>query len=248
MKCCAAGSWSARTDISAGGWAASTISSTEIASEPGSALKSWSAATEFSACGWRGSVRSSRKRTDEREQKKKIPSSRLEPPQLLKEMTSSKAFRCVQAWLLEKPAAWADDPCLAAAQMAQRPPAKRPREDALLEAERSHQRRRIELLEEQLLGEEAEVRRLEEQCFAASTDLEEIMSEVSHVSAALHALRWFEAHDTWSGRWDAWDAVLDHGGPEHAGEVRVVEGDHLRAVTPPCGARQVLPLRSCEVV
>ena len=130
------------------------------------------------------------------------------------EMTSSKAFRCVQAW--------ADDPCLAAAQMAQRPPNKRPREDALLEAERSHQRRRIELLEEQLLGEEAEVRRLEEQ--AASTDLEEIMSEVSHVSAALQApatrsqraelaLRWFEAHDTWSGRWDAWDAVLDHGGP-----------------------------------
>ena len=50
------------------------------------------------------------------------------------------------------------------------------------------------------------------------------MSEVSHVSAALQApatrsqraelaLRWFEAHDTWSGRWDAWDAVLDHGGP-----------------------------------
>ena len=65
--------------------------------------------------------------------------------------------------------------------MAQRPPAKRPREDALLEAERSHQRR-IELLEEQLLGEEAEVRRLEEQRFAASTDLEEIMSEVSHVA------------------------------------------------------------------
>ena len=140
------------------------------------------------------------------------------------EMTSSAAFRCVQAWLLEKPAAWTDEdaPCLAAALMAQRPSTKRPREDALLEAERSHQRRRIELLEEQLLGEEAEVRRLEEQ--AASTDLEEIMSEVSHVSAALQApatrsqraelaLRWFEAHDTWSGRWDAWDAVLDHGGP-----------------------------------
>ena len=47
------------------------------------------------------------------------------------------------------------------------------------------------------------------------------MSEVSHVSAVLQApatrsqraelaLRWFEAHDTWSGRWDAWDAVLDH--------------------------------------
>ena len=35
-------------------------------------------------------------------------------PQLLK-MTFSKAFRCVQAWLVEKPAVWADDPCLAAA-------------------------------------------------------------------------------------------------------------------------------------
>ena len=66
-------------------------------------------------------------------------------------------------------------------------PAKRPREDALLEAERLHQRRRIELLNKHLLGKEAEVRRLEEQCFAASTDLEEIMSEVSHVSAALQA-------------------------------------------------------------
>ena len=70
-------------------------------------------------------------------------------------MTSSAAFRCVQAWLLEKPAAWADDdaPCLAAALMAQRPPAKRPREDALLEAERSHQRRRIAGLDEELLDE-----------------------------------------------------------------------------------------------
>ena len=122
------------------------------------------------------------------------------PPQLLK-MTSSKAFRRVQAWLLEKPAAWADDRCLAAAQMAQRPPTKRPREDALLEAERSHQRRRIELLNKHLLGEEAEVRRLEK-CLVANVDLEEIMSEVDHVSAALHApatrsqraelaLRWF---------------------------------------------------------
>ena len=70
-------------------------------------------------------------------------------------MTSSAAFRCVQAWLLEKPAAWADNdaPCLAAALMAQRPPAKRPREDALLEAERSHQRRRIAGLDEELLDE-----------------------------------------------------------------------------------------------
>ena len=103
--------------------------------------------------------------------KRKIPSSRFlvfslsrflndfEPPQLLKEMTSSAAFRCVQAWLLEKPAAWADEdaPCLAAALMAQRPPCdmqrKRPREDALLEAERSHQRHLIAQLDWELLGE-----------------------------------------------------------------------------------------------
>ena len=51
----------------------------------------------------------------------------------------------MQAWLLEKPAARADEdaPCLAAALMAQRPPYERPREDALLEAERSHQRHLI---------------------------------------------------------------------------------------------------------
>ena len=36
--------------------------------------------------------------------------------------------------------------------------------------------------------------------------------------------------------------------PQHAGEVRVVEGDHLRAVAPPRGPRQILPLCSCEVV
>ena len=70
-------------------------------------------------------------------------------------MTSSAAFRCVQAWLLEKPAAWADKdaPCLAAALMAQRPPYERPREDALLEAERSHQRHLIAQLDEELLDE-----------------------------------------------------------------------------------------------
>ena len=123
-------------------------------------------------------------------------------------MTSSKAFRCVQAWLREKPAAWTDDPCLAAAQMAQRPPTKRPREDALLEAERSHQRRRIELLNKHLLGEEAEVRRLE-QCFAAAA----LQAPATRSQRAELALRWFEAHDTWGGKWDAWDVVLDHGGP-----------------------------------
>ena len=70
-------------------------------------------------------------------------------------MTSVAAFRCVQAWLLEKPAAWvdADAPCLAAALMAQRPPCdmlrKRPREDALLEAERYI----IAQLDEELLDE-----------------------------------------------------------------------------------------------
>ena len=63
---------------------------------------------------------------------------------MLKEMTSSAAFRCVQAWLLEKPAVWAeaDAASLAAALMVQRPPA-RAREDALLQAERLHHRLRI---------------------------------------------------------------------------------------------------------
>ena len=226
--------------ISAGSWSAATSSASEImrcCRWSGSILLCLKTMSSVSLCAvrrWSAASRSSRKRTeifvggrtDELglAQRKKKPAKcsngpkclnglKKNPPQLLKEMTSSKAFRCVQAWLLEKPAAWADEdaPCLAAALMAQRPPTKRPREDALLEAERSHQRRRIELLEEQLLGEEAEVRRLEK-CLVG-VDLEEIMSEVSHVSAALDdqatrsqraelALRWFEAHDTWSGRWE----------------------------------------------
>ena len=145
------------------------------------------------------------------------------PPQLLKEMTSSAAFRCVQAWLLEKPAAWADDPCLAAAQMAQRPPNKRPREDALLEAERSHQRRRIEILDaershkrsliEHLEVRQAEVKRLEERL----RDLAQVKNEVDYVSEeavygqatraqrAELALRWFEANAAWDVEWILWD-------------------------------------------
>ena len=39
-------------------------------------------------------------------------------------------------------------------------------------------------------------------------------SSAGHALPAGRAcLHWFEAHDTWSGKWDAWDAVLDHGGP-----------------------------------
>ena len=145
------------------------------------------------------------------------------PPQLLKEMTSSAAFRCVQAWLLEKPTAWADDPCLAAAQMAQRPPAKRPREDALLEAERSHQRRRIELLDKQLDGALVEVRRLA--CELENTERsQEVLEEVCEICTALRtpatraqraelALRWFESDITWYGRWKNWKVGDDKGSP-----------------------------------
>ena len=63
---------------------------------------------------------------------------------------------------MEKPAAWVgrDARCLATALTAQRSPNKRPREDALLKAERSHQRRRIELLEEQLHAADLDVRDL----------------------------------------------------------------------------------------
>ena len=83
-------------------------------------------------------------------------SNRRSEALLLKEMTSSEAFRCVQAWLLEKPAVWAeaDAASLAAALMAQRPPA-RAREDALLQAERLHHRLRIA----GLCGELRDVRR-----------------------------------------------------------------------------------------
>ena len=107
----------------------------------------------------------------------------------------------MQAWLLEKPTAWADDPCLAAAQMAQRPPTKRPREDALLEAERSHQRRRIELLDKQLDGTLAEARRLA--CKLENAEhSQEVLEEVCEICTALRtpatraqraelALRWF---------------------------------------------------------
>ena len=137
-------------------------------------------------------------------------------------MTSSAAFRCVQAWLLEKPAAWVgeDTPSLAAALMAQRPPTKRPCEDALLEAERVCQRARIELLTKQLLGEEAEVRRLEKS-LDENVDLKEIMSEVGHVSAALNTPATRSQRAELALRWFAWDAVLDHGGPPHCRRSRV---------------------------
>ena len=188
MKRCAALSWSARTEISAGGWAASTISSTEIASEPGRALKSWSAATEFSASGWRTSARSSGERTDELEdaRAKKDPElsfrfNDFEPPQLLKEMTSSAAFRCVQAWLLEKPAVWAeaDVASLAAALMVQRPPA-RAREDALLQVERLHYLHHIEYLEEEAAHRGALLGALERLCERSERNLALLLMAQEH--------------------------------------------------------------------
>ena len=66
-----------------------------------------------------------------------------------------------------------------------------------------------EVIGEQLLGEEAEVD-ASRSMLPASMDLKEIMSEVSHVSAARapsgqsFVLRWFKAYDMWSGRWDSW--------------------------------------------
>ena len=135
-----------------------------------------------------------------------VPNARM----VSKKMTSSKAFRRVQAWLLEKPAAWADDPCLAAAQMAQRPPTKRPREDALLKAERSHQRRRIELLEEQLHAADSDARDLARK-LEDTEHTAVIAEEASQIFTALRtpatraqraelALRWLEAGITWRAR------------------------------------------------
>ena len=98
-------------------------------------MKSWSTATEFSACGWRTSVEILAQ--DEKKDPEVSFSRFLNRRSCSKKMTSSAAFRCVQAWLLEKPAVWAeaDVASLAAALMVQRPPA-RAREDALLQAER----------------------------------------------------------------------------------------------------------------
>ena len=126
-------------------------------------------------------------------------------------MTSSKAFRRVQAWLLEKPAARADAPCLAAALTAQQPPNKRPREDALLKAERSHQRRRIELLKEQLRAADLDARRLARK-LEDTEPAAVIAEEAGQIFTALRtpatrsqraelALRWFEAGITWRARW-----------------------------------------------
>ena len=102
-------------------------------------------------------------------------------------ITSSAAFQCVQAWLLEKPAAWAgkDARCLAAAQMAQRPSTKRPC-DALLTAERSHQRRRIQLLDEQLDGALVEVRRLARRLAYELEDLQHLQEVLEEVCRHLY--------------------------------------------------------------
>ena len=143
MKLCAARSGSETTKISAGCWTARTSTSGKPARERrrrSGALRSWSAAT--SASGWSALARSSS--DDELEDAlKKIPSSCFLAFSIMLIRSAAAAqddfLGCVQAWLLEKPAAWADEdaPCLAAALMAQRPPCKRPREDALLKAERS---------------------------------------------------------------------------------------------------------------
>ena len=132
--------------------------------------------------------------------------------------TSSKAFRCVQAWLLEKPAVWVgeDAPGLAAALMVQRAPCKRPREDALHEAKRSHQQHRIELLEELLewqvarcVRQERSIKHLRERVESEEALVESpeehqplrdaawgiISSFCERKRRAELALRWFERHE-----------------------------------------------------
>ena len=115
-------------------------------------------------------------------------------------MTSSKAFRCVQAWLLEKPAVWVgeDVPDLASALMVQQAPC-----ETLLEAE--HLQHRIELLEKQLGEKQREIRR------AASAVLSR--SSRRKLRAEL-ALRWFEADEEWSGLYDYWSVLRSRGGQQ----------------------------------
>ena len=92
-------------------------------------------------------------------------------------------------------------------------PAAWPRKDALLEAERSHQRRRIELLDEQLDGALEEVRRLTYK-LEDTEHLVEVSEEAGDIFTALRTpatraqraeLALFESGITWYGRWDDYE-------------------------------------------
>ena len=119
----------------------------------------------------------------------------------------------VQGWLLEKPAAWVglDAPDLAAAVMVQRPPSERPREDALLQAERSRRdllvedRDRLQGLLENTQEELAEARALDGEIGLVSSEVAYSHSQYSRTQKAKLALRFFKADLKWSGWWDYWD-------------------------------------------
>ena len=98
-------------------------------------------------------------------------------------MTSSAAFRCVQAWLLEKPAVWAeaDVASLAAALMVQRPPAWA-REDGLLQAERLHYLHHIEYLEEEAAHRGALLGALERLCERSERNLALLLMAQEHAA------------------------------------------------------------------
>lgn len=133
---------------------------------------------------------------------------------------ASRAFRCVQGWLLEKPAGWVDRdaPDLVAAAMVQQPRSKRPREDALLQAERSHQDSLLEdrnRLEERLEEAEEELWETKDDLGALRSGVNEVCGAVSEsqpnsrAQKAELALRFFETYDEWAGLVEYWDVVRD---------------------------------------
>ena len=81
--------------------------------------------------------------------------------------------------------------------MAQRPPTKRPREDALLENTEHSQ---------EVLEEVCEI------CTA--------FAPATRAQRAELALRWFESDITWYGRWENWKVRDDEGSPSTRTDVK----------------------------
>ena len=139
-----------------------------------------------------------------------------DPPQLLR-MTSPMAFRCVQ--VASGKARCVGQP--RGRSMAQRPPCnalrKRPREDALLEADRSHQQRRVKILKEQLDSSEAAVELLKERLEGleivaqVSKELERFccgsLRPATRSQRAELALRWHEADEEWRRQFEYWSVI-----------------------------------------
>ena len=102
-------------------------------------------------------------------------------------------------------------PDLAAAVMVQRPGSERPREDALLQAERSHHDLLVEdrdRLRELLEDTQEQLRELYAEIGLVSRKVDH--PQYSRTQKAELALRFFEADLEWCRQWDSWSDYADH--------------------------------------